>query len=225
MKRNSFNSFIGLFVFASAILASCGTGNQKKAEVIARLEAGEIPEEASRAVIDSQASKVEWLGTRITGSGHNGIISIKEGEMVVFDGRLWGGNVVIDMTSIVVSDIADPDMNARLKGHLESDDFFSVTSFPEANFQIVKLEPIEGAVAGEPNYRVSGNLTIKGITHSLSFPATISYVPGQVTAMADFDFDRSLYDVRFGSGRFFENLGDNLINDNINLKLHLVAAY
>ncbi len=216
---------IVLFVFAAAVLASCGAGNQKKAEVIARLEAGEIPEEATRAVIDSQASQVEWLGTKVTGSGHNGVISIKEGEIIVFDGRLWGANVVIDMTSIGVTDLTDPDMNSRLKGHLESDDFFGVASFPEANFQFVKFEAIEGAAVGQPNYRVSGNLTLKGITHSLAFPATINHAEGQVTATADFDFDRSLFDVRFGSGRFFENLGDNLINDNVNIKLNITAAY
>jgi len=222
MKRIQFLAFIA---FAAIVMASCGGRNDKRAEIIERLEAGEIPEEVTRAMVDTQASIVEWRGQKITGSGHNGVISVDDGEIYVYDGQLWGADVVIDMTSIVVLDITEPGSNARLKGHLESDDFFSVATFPAADFQIVKFEAIEGSGEGQPNYRVSGNLTIKGITHSLAFPATISHGEGLITATADFDFDRSLYDVRFGSGRFFENLGDNLINDDISIKLNFVATY
>lgn len=217
--------FLAVFALAAMVMASCGGRSDKKAEIIERLEAGEIPEEVTRAYVDVNASEVAWMGQKITGSGHDGTIAIKEGVIYVYDGQLWGGNMVIDMTQIVVLDITDPDMNARLKGHLESDDFFSVATHPEATFEIVKFDPIEGAAAGEANYRVSGNLTIKDITHSLAFNAVVSHGDGVINAFADFDFDRSLYDVRFGSGRFFDNLGDNLINDNINLQISLVASY
>ncbi len=217
--------FLSVFAFAAIVMASCGSGSDKKAEIIERLEAGEIPEEVTRAYVDVNASEVAWMGQKITGSGHNGSIAIKEGVIYVYDGQLWGGNMVIDMTQIVVLDITDPEMNARLKGHLESDDFFSVATYPEAIFEIVTFEPIETAVEGEPNFRVSGNLTIKDITHSLAFNAIVNHGDGIINAYADFDFDRSIYDVRFGSGRFFDNLGDNLINDDINLKINLVASY
>ena len=222
MKRIN---FLAILAISAIVLASCGGRTDNRAEVIERLEAGEIPEEVTRAVIDTQASVIEWLGQKITGSGHNGVISVGEGEIYVYDGKIWGADVVIDMNSIVVVDIIDPDRNARLQGHLESDDFFSVATFPTANMQVVRLEAIEGAADGQPNYRVSGNLTIKGITHTLVFPATISHSEGLISIFADFDFDRSLYDARFGSGRFFENLGDNLINDDINIKLNIVATY
>ncbi|MBW6489954.1 MAG: YceI family protein [Lentimicrobium sp.] len=81
------------------------------------------------------------------------------------------------------------------------------------------------AVDGEANYRISGNLTIKDITQSLAFNSIVNHVEGGIDTYADFDFDRLLYDVRFGSGRYFDNLRDNLINDNINLKINLVARY
>jgi len=217
--------FFAMIAFAAAVMASCGGRSDKKAEIIERLEAGEVPEEVTRAFVDANASEVAWMGQKITGSGHDGTIAVKEGVIYVFDEKLWGGKMVIDMNQIVVVDITDPDMNARLKGHLESDDFFSVETHPEATFEIIAFEAVENAGEGQPNYRISGNLTIKGITHSLAFPATVSHSDGKITASADFDFDRSLYDVRFGSGRFFENLGDNLINDNINLKIDLVASY
>ena len=133
--------------------------------------------------------------------------------------------MVIDMTTIQVVDITDPGPAASLKGHLESDDFFSVASFPEANIQMVRVEPIEGAAADAPNYKITGNLTIKGITHGIVFDARIDHTEGNIEGFADFAFDRAKFDVRFGSGTFFQNLGDNLINDNINLKIRLAATY
>jgi len=216
--------YIAILAVVAVSFAACAP-RVNKAEVIERLEAGEVPEEVTRAAVDPTASSVEWLGRKITGDGHYGTINVKSGELFVFDGRIWGGNVVIDMTTIQVVDITDPASAASLKGHLESDDFFSVATFPEASLQLVKFDPIEGAAVGAPNYRVSGNLTIKGITQGIAFDALIDHSEGQVVANADFYFDRAVYDVRFGSGRFFENLGDELINDNVNLKVNLVAAY
>ena len=217
--------YFALLTMAAIVMASCGGQDARKAEVIEKLEAGEIPEEVTRAAIDVNASEVAWMGQKITGSSHNGTIGLKEGVIYVYDNQLWGGEMIIDMSQIVVLDITDPDMNGRLKGHLESDDFFSVATYPEARFEIVSFEPIEGASEGEPNYRVSGNLTIKDITHSLAFDAFVNHTEGQINGIADFAFDRSLYDVRFGSGRFFDDLGDNLINDEINLTINLVGTY
>lgn len=222
MKKVKYFAIMGI---AAIVMASCGGQEAKKAEIIEKLEAGEVPEEVARAAVDVQASEVAWSGQKITGAGHNGTIGLKEGVIYVYDNQLWGGEIVIDMTQIVVLDLTDPEMNARLKGHLESDDFFGVATYPEANFQIVDFEPIAEAAVGQPNYRVSGNLTIKDITHSLAFDAIISQTEGQINATAEFAFDRSLYEVRFGSGRFFDDLGDNLINDEINLTITLVASY
>ena len=217
--------YFAVMAMAAIVMASCGGQNAKKAEIIEKLEAGEVPEEVTRAAVDVQASEVAWKGQKITGAGHHGTIGLKEGVIFVYDNQLWGGDMIIDMTKIVVEDLTDPEMNARLKGHLESDDFFSVATYSEARFQIIDFDPIAGAAEGQPNYRVSGNLTIKDITHSLAFDAIIAFGDGEIMSRAELSFDRSLYEVRFGSGRFFENLGDNLINDQINLTITLFASY
>jgi polyisoprenoid-binding protein YceI len=219
-----------IFYIVSAIvltgaLASCAPrGGDRTSEMIEKIELGEIPDEVDVFMVNTTESRVAWEGKKITGSGHHGVIAIKSGELYSYDGTLIGGQFVLDMTRITVLDIEDSGSNARLKGHLESDDFFSVATYPESQLEIAGFEPIDGAAAGAPNYRISGNLTIKGITHGITFDAIINQQDEKVHAKSAFDFDRSKYDVRFGSGRFFENLGDNLILDAINLDVDLVAS-
>jgi polyisoprenoid-binding protein YceI len=217
--------YIVVAAFLTGGLFSCGSrGGDRTSEMIEKLELGQIPEEVDVYVVNTSQSNVEWEGRKITGSGHNGTIAVKSGELYSYEGQLLGGHIVIDMTRIAVLDIQDPGSNARLKGHLESDDFFSVATYPEARLDIASFEPLGDVAAGIPNYRVSGNLTIKGITHGISFNAIIHQSDERIHSSAAFDFDRSKYEVRFGSGRFFENLGDNLILDAIDLSVDLVAS-
>lgn len=220
MKKMKLFSLVAVLLFA---VAACAPRTDRKAEILEKLEMGEIPEDVNILVVNSAMSEVAWEGKRITGSGHDGIIAVKEGRVYAYDGQLLGGEVYIDMTRIVVLDLEDEGRNARLKGHLESDDFFSVADYPTAKLEIVTFEPIADAAPGAPNYRVFGNLTIKGITHGIAFDAAIDFEDGWMQANADFSFDRSLYDVRFGSGSFFQDLGDNLILDDIFLSVDIVA--
>jgi polyisoprenoid-binding protein YceI len=214
---------IALLLSGSLIMAACGGTSQKAAEISEKLVPGEKPENAIVKTVDVGRSTVAWEGTKITGK-HDGTIGLSSSELYLVDNQIVGGNILINMTQITVLDLEDPDMNARLKGHLESDDFFSVASFPEAKFEMAQLVKHEDTAEGQPNYTISGNLTIKGITHGVSFPAHVSVDDEKLTARADFDLDRTLWDVRFGSGRFFEGLGDNLIHDNFNIKLDIVAT-
>lgn len=205
------------------LMAACGGTSEKAAEVSERIEPGEKPENALVKNINMDLSTLAWEGTKVTGK-HDGTIGLSSGELYLVDNQIVGGNIVIDMTEIVVLDLEDPETNARLQGHLESDDFFSVATYPEATFEMANIVKRENAAEGEPNYTISGNLTIKGITHGITFPAHVQMEDGVMTAKADFDLDRTMWDVRFGSGRFFDNLGDNLIHDNFNMKLDIVAA-
>jgi len=214
---------IALMISGSLIMAACGGSSQKAAEISEKLVPGEKPDNAIVKAVDPGRSTVAWEGTKVTGK-HDGTIGLSSGELYLVDNQVVGGNIVINMTQITVLDIEDPGMNARLKGHLESDDFFSVASFPEAKFEMAQLVKHEDVAEGEPNYSISGNLTIKGITHGITFPAHVKVDDTKVTAKADFDLDRTRWDVRFGSGRFFEGLGDNLIHDNFNIKLDVVAS-
>lgn len=212
-----------LMLVGAFVMASCGGTSEKAAEVSEKLEPGEKPENAEVNQIDINRSTVAWEGTKVTGQ-HDGTIGLKSGELYVVDNQIVGGNIVINMQQITVLDLEDPETNAKLQGHLESDDFFSVATYPEATFEMAKLEKHEEVAEGEPNYTIRGNLTIKGITHGVSFPAHVQVHDDMLTAKADFDLDRTQWDVRFGSGKFFDNLGDNLIHDDFNIKLDIMAA-
>jgi polyisoprenoid-binding protein YceI len=175
-----------------------------------------------RAIIDPTASSLSWVGKKVTGQ-HDGTVALKEGEAVIENGKLVGGSFEIDMSSISVKDISDPTDNQKLAGHLKSDDFFGTNLFPASTFTITKAEPIVGAAPGKANYTITGDLTIKGISNSLTFPAIVSVSDDSATAAATITVDRTKYNVRYGSGRFFDNLGNKLIYDEFEVTLDLKA--
>ena len=163
--------------------------------------------------IDNQKSKITWVGKKVTGS-HNGTIALQSGSLAVNGKNVTGGTFVIDMTSI-----KDADGSAKLEGHLKADDFFGSAKFPTSTFVITK-------VAGSgANLTVTGNLTIKGITKPLSFPATVTVnADGTVSALAGkIVVDRTKYDIKYGSKSFFDSIGDKAIDDNFELAVKLVA--
>ena len=166
-----------------------------------------------------KSSKITWLGRKVT-SSHNGTVALASGSLE-FDGNgLTGGTFELDMTTIKNIDLTDKKKNAKLVGHLKSDDFFSVKSHPKATF---KITSVSRKKKGDHNYKIAGDLTIKGITHPLSFPAKIEGNGNTVNALAKMTFDRAKYNVKFQSGSFFENLGDKAIYDDIEMEVSLVA--
>jgi len=163
--------------------------------------------------VDAAKSTITWVGKKVTGS-HNGTVSLKSGTLI-FDGKkLVQGGFIIDMNSI-----KDADGSAKLEGHLKADDFFGVAKFPAAQFVITKV------VGSGANVTVTGDLTIKGITKPLSFPATVSVnADGTVSALAGkIVVDRTKYDIRYGSKSFFDSIGDKAIDDNFEIAVKLVA--
>jgi polyisoprenoid-binding protein YceI len=173
--------------------------------------------ENKQFVIESAQSNIDWVGRKVTGA-HNGTISIKEGILTLTDGQLAGGEFTIDTTSIKILDVTDPDTNTQFAGHLASPDFFASEQYPEAKFVITLAEP-----AGENNYNIEGNLTIKGITRPVSFTAVVNNANGIVNASGKVVVDRTLYDMRFRSGNFFKDLGDTLIYNNFDLNVSITA--
>lgn len=168
-------------------------------------------------------SEVSWNGKKVTGE-HSGNIELQSGELTVAGGQLTGGKLVIDMATITNTDLTAAEDNQKLVGHLKSDDFFGVEKFPTATFTIKNATPIADAAAGQPNYNVEGDLTIKDKTNPVSFPATITVANGEVKANADVTVDRAKFDVRYGSNSFFDNLGDKAINDEFTVSFDLTAA-
>jgi polyisoprenoid-binding protein YceI len=206
-------------ITAMFVLASCGSNSSTEASG----EAAEAGATAVNYTIDPASSKVEWVAKKVTGQ-HNGTVALKSGELKAEAGTITAGKFTLDMNSILVLDLpAEDEYNAKLLGHLKSADFFNVESAPESSFEIVSVEPIAGAAAGAANYNVKGNLTIKGISKAITFPATINVSENDVAANAEFDIDRTEWDIKYGSGKFFQDLGDKMINDAFTVKFALNA--
>jgi polyisoprenoid-binding protein YceI len=167
--------------------------------------------------VDNSKSSVKWLGKKVTGE-HFGSIAIKEGNLEVANGKVSGGKVVIDMQSLVVEDIKDAGMNGKLTGHLKSDDFFGVATFPTAELVVTKV------VSNGNSHTFSGNLTIKGITNPASFTATSAKDGKSTVYKGTLTIDRSKYNVKYGSKSFFDNLGDKVIYDDFTLDFTLFVA-
>ena len=168
--------------------------------------------ETQKFEIVSTQSNIDWVGKKVTGA-HNGTIAVKEGEILLNEGKLTGGKFIIDTTSIKILDITDPATNAQFFGHLASDDFFSIEKYPEATLEIT-------LVSGN---HVEGNLTIKGITHPVAFDAVVDANGDQLTATGKLVIDRTKYEMKFRSGNFFKDLGDTLIYNDFELNVSVTA--
>lgn len=172
--------------------------------------------------IDPATSTVAWKGTKITGSTHEGNLSVYKGTINVLDKSVAGGFVAVDMKSMVCTDEGlDEEGKGNLIGHLMSDDFFGVERFPNARLELEGIK-VKGEVA--MGY---GKIFIREIAQPINFPVAISQAEGNLIVDADVTFDRSKHDVKFRSGSFpdlFPDLGDKLINDEIELSVHIVGT-
>ncbi|WP_026997488.1 YceI family protein [Flectobacillus major] len=190
----------GIFV-AVAFVGSAIAGN------------GGTSKKAASLAVDTKESKIHWLAKKVTGQ-HEGFISISNGSLVVNNGKVAGGNFTIDMKSIVCTDITDEGYNKKFIGHITTGDFFEVEKFPTSTFKITK-------VAGS---NITGDLTLHGVTKSITFPAKITTAGGKVTATASIPVDRTDFGVKYGSKKFFDSIGDKAIDDVFNLDVTLVAG-
>jgi len=172
--------------------------------------------------VQTKTSTLNWVGKKVGGS-HTGTIAIKEGTLTVANGKIETALVTIDMTTIRVTDEGmDDGTKGKLVGHLSSPDFFNVEEHTTAIFQLTSFTAIQNSTVA--NYTVTGKLTIKGITHEITFPAIVRMSEGRIEASANLTFDRSKWDVRYGSGSFFDNLGDKVIYDDVQIGFNFVAT-
>jgi polyisoprenoid-binding protein YceI len=173
--------------------------------------------------IDAAGSKIGWIGTK-TGGQHNGSFLLSEGSFTIADGNLTGGNFSIDVTSLSVEDLTGED-KAKLEGHLKSGDFFLTDSFPTAKFEITGVEPFDAStgtskLAGA-THTISGNLTLRGETRNVSFPAIVKIEGTGVSAVADFNIDRTNWGLSYKGPN---NPADWFIAKEVNLKLDVKAG-
>ena len=215
VSKTLFIAFLGL------ALTGCKNENNKAKTEEAR-EAREVNLESENFRVNSDESVIHWKGRKPTAT-HTGTIKIAEGNFTANDSTIESGSFVIDMKSIVVTDLEGKDrsdLEAHLKGTVEGKegDFFNTEEYPEATFEITDLTEENGQTI------LSGNLTIKEDTKNISFPVNIDYGEDQVEITSEeFSIDRTQWQVNFGSKSVFDGLGDNFVHDNIDLRIKVIA--
>ena len=167
-------------------------------------------------VMDNDNSSIKWTGRELSTKSHYGSLQMKNGSLTVNTDGTVNGIIKIDMTTIDCEDLQGRS-KASLERHLRSDDFFSVESHPIATLTFKS----EGGIEAGNKLAFNGDLEIKGISHPISFESEVKSVDPKVSALVDMTFDRSKYNVRFRSGTFFQNLGDKLIYDDIEISVDI----
>ena len=209
-----FNMMKNILLIVLLFVVGCGT--KKDAEISSTTLEQISPEQGIYSVhIDK--SELSWIGKELSTKIHTGSLNISNGIIQVSDDNSISGNIKINMSTINVTDLQGRSKE-MLEKHLRSADFFEVENYPEAqiNFKSKSFNKLVNQISFE------GDLTIKDITNPISFNATLIESSPYLKANAILSFDRSKYDVRFRSGSFFENLGDKLILDDIDVNIKLV---
>ncbi len=196
------------FVVAGTVFAKAPKAKTKEV----KKEAG-----VSQYIVAPAKSTVQWTGSKLVGGSHTGKVKVKSGDVAVTDGKVTKGVVLVDMTSIVNEDLTDAAYNKKLVDHLKSPDFFDIEKHPTAQLTIDKDELVK---PGE--HKMEGTLSIKDKTKPITFTAVEKTDKGNKVVSTELTFDRTDFDVRYGSGKFFQNLGDKVITDEVKLKVDLV---
>jgi polyisoprenoid-binding protein YceI len=230
MKQN--NRISAAAIFMLSLIACTNAPDAEKAKTSEVKEVSAAAGETWK--IDTTESKLEWVATKVSGY-HTGTVNIKDGELNIQDGKPTGGNFVLDMTSIIVSGPPENDekSNNKLLTHLKSPDFFEVSAHPIATFVITAITPFSGTVkdttdprqetiskykVANPTHTISGNLTIKGITKNIEFPASIIVSKHSANAIAKFNVDRREWNI------VYPGKPDDLIRNDIHFGISLKAG-
>lgn len=162
-------------------------------------------------------ANLKWIGSKVTGR-HEGIIPVSKGYFKVQGLNLAGGEFILNVSGLEVRDL-EGDEKQELENHLKSEDFFAADSFPEGRFEITKVESVSGIPeCPSCNARITGNLTLRGITKSISFPATLNLTPEKISAQANFNINRLDWNIRYQGRK------DDLIRPEVNIDLNLEAV-
>ncbi|MDP2176778.1 MAG: YceI family protein [Bacteroidota bacterium] len=211
-----------LTILTIVILASC---NNNQATQTEEAQTTLTSTEGDSFSLDVTNSVINWEGSSLSGS-HNGTLTLKEGFLKSKDGQIVSGSFVLDMASIKDLDLVDVTKNGYLVGHLNDTDFFDTKKFPIGTFEITSIEKIENDSLGN-NHKISGNLTLKGISKNISFPANVNISETSISAKGEVVIDRLQWGITYRSSTAFPSLKaklkDNAINDNIKVALNIVA--
>ena len=201
-------------VIISTVLFSCK--GEKKEKIVVKEEV-KVEETTIVNNVDLTSSVMTWKGTKPTGS-HNGTVAFKSGGMLLENDVLKGGEFVIDMNTIKNLDMVGSDGAANIEKHFNSPHFSDVEVYPTSKFVITSVLEVEGSLA------VTGNLTIKDVTKSITIPASVSTVDGITTFKSElFNIDRADFNVKYGSKRWIEGLKDKFIDDLVEMSFTVVT--
>lgn len=203
-----------LFIVA-ALGAAPGASAQK-------MNSAKMATNAPAYALQPQLSTLGWEGKAVT-HGHNGTMDFASGELLVKGDAIVGGTVTVDMKTMKALDIKDAESQGKFVGHMSSDDFFGVEKFPTSIFKIVSVTPIKGATKEADNATITGDMTIKGVTQRLSFPAKVGVKDGVAAATGKMTIDRTKFGLKYGSKSFFDSIGDKAIYDNFDLIFNVIA--
>ncbi len=171
---------------------------------------------------DLSASSVSFIGTKPVGQ-HAGSFSLKEGSFTVKEGAIAAGNFVIDIASMAMID-KDTAGTAMLKGHLLSPDFFDAGKYGSASFEVTKVETYDStkirSLLPGATHIISGNLKLKDSSKNVTFPANVAITESGITAVADFNIDRTQWGMAYGNDK---SLKDKFIRPEVNIKLNIAA--
>jgi len=204
------------------MLASCKGDKSKAAKTGAAVDSKATPTAAAKSYSVAEGT-ITWTGTKVA-YGHSGTVNVKSGTLSAEGSKIKSGDFIIDMTSIKNTDLAgEPEKAAKLEGHLKADDFFDVATYPTAAFSVTSVKDLDIS-KGDNNAEITGNLRLKGIEKSITFPATVlAKADGSLTAISDkFTINRTEWDIKFNSG-LAGAVGDAIISDDITLQINLTA--
>jgi polyisoprenoid-binding protein YceI len=225
-KTHNMNNKLPLFYFivlTASLLSACRGPKAKDASTSsastssASVSTASVSQEPrEKYIVDQKESVITWYGSMLLDSkaSHTGYVSISKGDLIIQKGQLAGGIIEVDMNTIA-------DEKHGSNGpvlHLKSPDFFEVEKFPTATFATLRVSR-----ANDTTVHVMGNLTIKDITEEVTFPAQVVVKDGVVHAHGKLTIDRTKWDVRYNSGKFFSILADEVISDAIEFDIRIVA--
>jgi polyisoprenoid-binding protein YceI len=238
---NSFKQ-LGLFVATAMLAVACGNpGSTVETTDAQEVAAGT----GDTLAIDLSASTISWTGYKPTGK-HFGKIPSTGGSLTVVGDSITGGSFTMDITGLKIEDLPETDENyGKLFGHLQSPDFFDAANFPTATFEITAIEPFnagdkltdkaefatantpaaDSAIApANPTHWISGNLTMRGTTKNIKFPASVSFANGSLSAKAGFNIDRTAWGLVYGNESAATNKAkDQFIYNTVSLVLDVTA--
>lgn len=208
-----------------ALLAATACQHAPKADEAKTTEPATVESKTANGtqyIVDRTNSVVKWIGTKPTGQ-HHGTLMLKEGILGFSGNKIENGHFVIDLESLQAYD-DDGSANTKLQGHLKSEDFFNVAKYSAATFEITNAK--EGVPADkvlvmkDATHTITGNLKIKDVTKSITFPVRVIISDGKITADANFNINRTDWGINYHSDK---SLGDKFINEEININLHIIA--